>query len=275
MSTNTNWNRISKSNLQYLYDQGCELGMYENELFLIVPDWDVVRKYPKYFDNSDNWGFNDEYTMCSECYQNVIRTSPDSYSWQPDYLKTDDMIACRECAMDYQDDLIQDIQDRIDHNKQPKSLLWIYELGDDWIRIPVPGYEDKEYIRWENGLHPGQRDDPLRQGKIIRSIKLDNQPIFQVVFRVYSGQFDVEWDVYIRIDPDLDIRLSNDQWSEHLSYFSNQFYSENGKYPHDLASIYSNALKNVTGRFNRITANPENGTYEIKSNDNLEDYLNQ
>ena len=49
----------------------------------------------------DCWGFSDEYDLCSDC-ERVVRTSPNSYLWQPDFWrKTNDWeeqeLICKEC----------------------------------------------------------------------------------------------------------------------------------------------------------------------------------
>lgn len=61
--------------------------------------------------------YGDEYSTCSDCGK-VIRTSPDSYHWQPDFHIGDGYIACNECFngdSDYQEKYLEE---RINNPKQ-------------------------------------------------------------------------------------------------------------------------------------------------------------
>lgn len=270
MST-INWYRIKKSNLQDLFDSGCELGKYEKEIFLIVDSWDTVNKYPKYF-NHDNWGFNDEYKICDSCYTVIFRISPDSYQWTPEYYQNiDGEMLCKDCAQFELDDSIDRIQDQIDNNQTPKSFEWIFELPNDFKKIEYPNYPD--WGKWENGLHPGQNDSPLKQGRIVRSIKNDNFPLFQIVFRIFPSQFDVSWDTYIRISPNQDISLSDSDWDTFLNQFAQLFNSPEGRSKYDNAELAQLALKSASGKFSKLSWDSETGKINVKSTNNLDEYL--
>ena len=78
------------------------------------------------------WGFSDEYTFCYDC-GNIIRTSPDSYHWQPNFYVGDGFIACNRCFNDneyYQEEYLAD---KINNPKQAVNGLMkeeqIEELG--------------------------------------------------------------------------------------------------------------------------------------------------
>lgn len=78
------------------------------------------------------WGFSDEYTICDDC-GNIIRTSPDSYHWQPDFYVGDGFIVCNRCFNDneyYQEEYLAD---KINNPKQAVNGLMteeqIEELG--------------------------------------------------------------------------------------------------------------------------------------------------
>src|SRR5690606_1381543 len=81
---------------------------HEENTYIIMDSWDDVNKLSdivrevldiqdEKFYLDDVLGvevvFSDEYTTCSDCHS-VIRTSPDSYSWQPDFMVGDGFIAC-------------------------------------------------------------------------------------------------------------------------------------------------------------------------------------
>jgi hypothetical protein len=55
-----------------------------------------------------NWGYDDEYTICSDC-GNIIRTSPDSYSWTPNYYVGDGYIVCKDCVKNYTNTIVNDL----------------------------------------------------------------------------------------------------------------------------------------------------------------------
>jgi hypothetical protein len=74
------------------------LEIEDGEIFFVedVLDIDVV--------------YSDEYTTCDDC-SHVIRTSPDSYHWQPDYYVGDGFIVCGDCFKnneDYQEGYINE-----------------------------------------------------------------------------------------------------------------------------------------------------------------------
>lgn len=78
------------------------------------------------------WGFSDEYTTCDDC-GNIIRTSPNSYHWQPDFYIGDGFIVCNRCFNDneyYQEEYLAD---KINNPKQAVNGLMteeqIKELG--------------------------------------------------------------------------------------------------------------------------------------------------
>jgi|SRR5690606_26542128 len=78
------------------------------------------------------WGFSDEYTTCDDC-GNIIRTSPDSYHWQPDFYIGDGFIVCNRCFNDSEDYQEEYLADKINNPKQAVNGLMteeqIKELG--------------------------------------------------------------------------------------------------------------------------------------------------
>jgi hypothetical protein len=63
--------------------------------------------------------YSDEYTTCTDCGK-IIRTSPDSYSWQPDFYVGDGFIVCNVCFNDEEDYQEAYIKDKINN---PKSAI--------------------------------------------------------------------------------------------------------------------------------------------------------
>lgn len=269
---NTDWDKIKEDDLQYMLDQGCDHGDYEGDIFLIVTSWDLVdsSRFNKYFADSDNWGFNDEYSSCGECYKNIIRTSPTSYGWQPDfYLDPDYGHICSECSSGYMDQAIQEIQDRIDNDDQPKSFPVIFDLDDSWREVKL----SDSYHSWQNGMHHGMNDDPLRQGRIVRSLKFHGDSILQIIFRVHPSQFYIEWDSYIRVDPDSEIQFSDEDMKNIVSEFADRFDSSDGRFSYDQAALYEKALQNIKFSYSSINVDLENGTINITGTDDINEYM--
>jgi hypothetical protein len=124
-----------------------------------------------------NWGFDDEYTTCTSC-SNVIRISPDSYSWTPDYLATDGEILCKDCIT------LDDVISQIENN--PNEANTIYSEHE----IIDAGYV-KIGRQYENGWY-GVRDNPKeiydrykkKYSSIIFSINHNEQ--FRTCFNAYG-----------------------------------------------------------------------------------------
>lgn len=130
--------------------------------------------------------YSDEYTTCSDCGK-VIRTSPDSYGWQPDFYVGDGFIACGECFRGQSDYQEHYLQERINNPKNAVNGLITEENLEEigFVRL------NKE--SFENGLHRGQTDNP----EAIYDELSDKYN--EIVFFINGvGQFDVHFDVYVR-----------------------------------------------------------------------------
>lgn len=268
---------------QLIYDNSTG-GEFDGHTFIIVDTWEFIEKIEKLskrrfddtitwlFGDGSEWGFSDEYTVCSECGINVIRTSPDSYSWTPDFYEDLDngILACKDCSSSFADDRIESTQEAIRLGKQPHSLEFMFDLDDTWVRIPHP-YDRGSYTsQWENGMFEGMNCDPLRQGKIVHAYKQNGQRMFDVVFRVYPSQFYVEWDTYIRVNPELEgqIIITDD----FLAHLSSEFQSK-ANFPYDIATLMKNALQEAGSNFRKIGFDPNTGEIQNKNYDTLDDYL--
>jgi len=114
----------------------------------------------------------DEWTSCDECCR-MVRSSPDGFDWkQFGYIdELDGSFLCGHCisAEDY-------IESRIDN---PESAV-----DDDLIDLAELGFTrlDPEY---ENGMHPGQNDDPA---KILETLQNDH-PGSEFLFTYEPSQF--------------------------------------------------------------------------------------
>ncbi|MHA2094586.1 MAG: hypothetical protein ACW98F_08155 [Candidatus Hodarchaeales archaeon] len=290
---------IDLDDIEYFYNQLEIKSLIDNgqlSFIDIKPDLerfnsikDIILQYKEDFDldylNDDikdligesEWGFSDEYNICQEC-DNVLRTSPDSYHWTPDYYQDPEGCQfCKECCDngDLIEYSIQHTQENIDNGIEPNSLAWIFDLEDTWHIIDSD--PDSSYSsRWVNGLHGGQKDSPLKQGQIVRELKdNDGQSIFEIVFRVYPSQFDTEWDCYIRINPNLPAltHLYLDL-EKYIEYFRDKFNSPEGQYKHDPAKLMEKALKQDKPAYSTISTNYETGEIDIAGTNNLDEFLN-
>lgn len=131
--------------------------------------------------NSDNWGFSDEYITCSDCGE-VIKTSPDSYGWKPDFAIVNDCeLLCGECIRFRPQDYLQDL---INNPKKANTIIYddsLVELGFKKIT------ED-----FEAGWY-GRYDDPE---KILERME---KKYFEVIFSITSnGQFSTDYVCWVR-----------------------------------------------------------------------------
>lgn len=130
------------------------------------------------------WGFSDEYTTCDDC-GNIIRTSPNSYHWQPDFYVGDSFIVCNKCFNGSEDYQKEYLADKINNPKQAVNGLMTEE------QIEELGFEklDSEYeYGWYNVNH-----DPE---KIYEALSKDFEEVLFYVNNV--EQFRVNFIVFVR-----------------------------------------------------------------------------
>lgn len=162
---------IDKMNNEQLWDD-IYVNITEDEdgdAYAICDDWESHNKFADVVkevvgDDDDEWDdwnvedatgitmvFSDEYTTCSDCNK-LIRTSPDSYGWQPDFYVGDGFIACNTCFNDTENYQEEYIEERVNDPKKAVNGLMTEE------QIEALGFEklDAEY---ENGWYHVE-DDP-------------------------------------------------------------------------------------------------------------------
>jgi hypothetical protein len=132
-----------------------------------------------------NFVYYDEYSTCDDCSA-IVRTSPDSYHWQPEYYVGDGFLVCKECfdnETDYQEDYLKD---RINNPKNAiNGLMEPEQLKDLGFSKLEGGYE--------NGWHQGQTDDPE---KIFKEIEDDYNEVVFLIDEV--SQFYITFSVWVR-----------------------------------------------------------------------------
>ena len=208
--------------VEWLGEGGAELGEYEGEPFVIVEAWATVEasQWEDVLEVLDigefGWGFSDEYTTCSDC-GDVIRTSPDSYSWTPDFWLNSDYgeILCGDCVRQDPDDYIDWL---IEQARQGQAVgCHLVSPEDHGFRVIAEGLE--------NELHDGQADDPR---KLISELTAAG---FDLVYTVRPSQFYASFDLWLRYENGEPLSdLSVEQLKkllledEHLSAWGNRSY---------------------------------------------------
>jgi hypothetical protein len=121
--------------------------------------------------------WEDEWTTCGGCGK-ALRTSPDSYSWQPSYFEFQGEITCLECTD------IPAYLETLENN--PRRAV------NDHIDPADYGYVKLEG-NFENGLHEGMNDDPREIFKRLQAaghkhllFNIDSVNQFYITFEVYS-----------------------------------------------------------------------------------------
>jgi hypothetical protein len=121
--------------------------------------------------------WSDEWTTCSNCNK-ALRTSPDSYDWQPAYTQDDSGIYCFECT-DWQQYL-----ESLEDNPHTACFARCNPAEYGYVRLSEPG-------EYENGYHSGQNDNPQqiltdlhKQGKRHIIFRIPEKSQFYISFEV-------------------------------------------------------------------------------------------
>lgn len=123
-------------------------------------------------------GFSDEYDMCCHCYKNIVRTSPDSYSWTAPLFIEAEGFVCSDCADNYNDYVLEE------YRNEAKSIPEDFNPSD-------LGLVKVNNDSFQNGFHEGMADEPK---PIIEALNKEN---IDVWFVVSPSQFYVDFDVYV------------------------------------------------------------------------------
>jgi hypothetical protein len=111
-----------------------------------------------------------------------VRTSPDSHSWQADFFDFDGDRICGECIRTDEDTE----SDYIEAHRNRNALVNLY-IADPGNH----GYAQVPDLEYENGLHPGQNDNPGRIVEVLNKNHID------CLFTGDVGQFDVNWVAWV------------------------------------------------------------------------------
>ena len=126
--------------------------------------------------------WEDEWTTC-ECGK-ALRTSPDSYGWQPSYFESEDGYCCIDCI-----DMPAYLETLEDN---PKRAL------NDHVDPAKYGYVQLE-DGFENGWHPGQNDNPKDIYQRLHAaghkhllFNIDGVGQFDISFSIWERQTEVQ-----------------------------------------------------------------------------------
>jgi hypothetical protein len=260
------------------------LDKYLNEYHQNLDDLNYWLKDDIESNYSIEYGFNDEYYNCDNCYTTIFRISPDSYNWSPEYLNLDDFgFLCKDCAMENLEDYIIEIQNSI-KSGIPKSLpdIFFNELNteSEWSRVlnPLDTYSGE----FNSGMYESSgKDNPKKQGKLIKSIGDNNLSMLDCIFVVSNSQFEVDWSIYIRYNPEwLEYQLEqgkqyNYESLEQVSKSIGDMLTDTCQDKYSYGYLCSIALQNISTNkpFNTILIDTDSGDIQHLGYDNLDDYL--
>lgn len=125
--------------------------------------------------------FNDEYDICCDCYENIVRTSADSYTWTPPLFLEAEGYVCDCCAHKHKEDVLEG------YKNEQKSIPDQFDPAD-------LGLLQVNSESFENGWYGGQCDTPQ---PIIDAL---NEEKINCWFKVYPRQFDLDFDVYVKAE---------------------------------------------------------------------------
>lgn len=174
---------LDKYNIQTYH--GCVEPGYDDKPVALA-NWnnipEKVYKALEFMGYSCEWG--DEWGYCCDCYK-AFRTSPDSYGWQQYYAWIGDCdVVCGDCIKNNPEEYLEMLENN------PKKCDTLY------LDLESLGYELME-DDFENGLHPGQNDNPV---EILEKYK-SKYPNGKFIFRLDgTGQFDIEFSIYKKIE---------------------------------------------------------------------------
>jgi len=124
--------------------------------------------------------WSDEWSTCGNCYK-LIRTSPDSYSWQPDFWLGDGEITCGDCV-----------------KEDPSGYIEYLDGNDETcmsidVDLEEHGYSKLNEDSFESGWFPGQNDDPKQVAKELREKGVDHF----IFVKDENSQFYSKWSVWV------------------------------------------------------------------------------
>lgn len=148
--------------------------LFNNWNYFSADVTDLLEKYGY----SIEW--EDEWSTCEECGK-AVRTSPDSYGWQPSYFIMNDCeLFCKDCVP--MDEYLESLEDK------PTRALNDHVNPADYGYVKLEG-------DFENGFHPGQNANPREIYK-----RLHDAGHKRLLFNIDSvGQFDMYFSIWEKV----------------------------------------------------------------------------
>lgn len=226
---------ISDNVMKKIYDSEVDFIEAEDEdgnPFLILYEWKDVKALQKVikpdFEPKDEydtsvldsmknigWGFADEWSKCDEC-DKLIRTSPDSYSFKPDYWLSDEHgLLCGDCVRD--NHALEYAQTMINEPRKANTILGENELEELGFTLIDKDFENGWYDRHDSPeeiLEAALEKHP--EGAFLFSISGVGQ--FATQFELWGA--DLEDEVELKEEFD-DVEIDDD--SIQVYQFPNEF----------------------------------------------------
>lgn len=202
---------------------------------VIKPDFEPKDEYDtSVLDSMENidWGFADEWSKCDEC-DKLIRTSPDSYSFKPDYWYSDEHgLLCGDCVRN--NHALEYAQTLINEPRKANTILGENELEELGFTLI-----DKDF---ENGWYD-RHDSPEE----ILETALEKHPEGAFLFSISGvGQFATQFELW---GADIEEEKEVDEKQEQ---FKEEFDDE--EIDADSIQVYQfpNEFKNYLPEFKRL-----------------------
>lgn len=191
-----NWNDVTK----YVNDNRITISDYPSRIARLFEKLGVEIEW------------SDEWTTCGNCYK-LVRTSADSYGWQPSYVMYDGELECAECIAEHPEDHLESLED---NPNNCNTISSIDPTDHGYVKFNEDSYESGWY---------GVNDDPKKIAKILREkgisrflFQLDENQQFCTRFSVYvhSSEMDLLKPVIKPIiDREHPIKMTMDEYRDH------------------------------------------------------------
>lgn len=195
---------------------------------VIKPDFEPKDEYDtSVLDSMKNidWGFADEWSKCDEC-DKLIRTSPDSYSFVPDYWLSDEHgLLCGDCVRD--NHALEYAQTMINEPRQANTILGENELEELGFTLIDKDFENGWYDRHDSPeeiLETALEKHP--EGAFLFSISGVSQ--FATQFELWGADIEEKDEEEIEIDESLKINESKKRYIVKMTGVSKKDEQEMG-----------------------------------------------
>ena len=159
----------------------------EGKMGIVTANWNNIdQDLIDEIEDNFNIEWSDEWIKCCDC-GGLLRTIPNSYSWQRSFIEFEGDIVCLDCMEDW----IKEYFESLENN--PRAALTRHII--DHYNPEDYGYKLQE-SGFENGLHEGMNDNPMI---ILRSLQAEG--FKHILFAISdSSQFYLTFQIYTEND---------------------------------------------------------------------------